>query len=152
MNGLLWIIDVILTGTITLGESGLKNFGDEGLTLPKASELEPHHSAEMHSADCLPPADIAVFFYLKYHRKQQQLHRCFHMREAVETEQTHFDQKTLFRLRDILLHLFVAASHQTRLDTRSKARRPIKVGIKGRGGRERAETRTLLVCAANRLT
>ena len=30
-------------------------------------------------------------------------------------------------------HLFVAASHQTRLDTRSKARRPIKVGIKGEG-------------------
>ena len=29
--------------------------------------------------------------------------------------------------------VFVAASHQTRLDTRSKARRPIKVGIKGRG-------------------
>ena len=29
--------------------------------------------------------------------------------------------------------LFVAASHQTGLDTRSKARRPIKVGIKGRG-------------------
>ena len=48
--------------------------------------------------------------------------------------------------------IFVAASHQTRLDTRSKARRPIKVGIKGRGGRERAETRTLLVCAAHRLT
>ena len=44
--------------------------------------------------------------------------------------------------------LFVAASHQTRLDTRSKARRPIKVGIKGRGGREQAETRTLLVNAA----
>ena len=36
-------------------------------------------------------------------------------------------------------HIFVAASHQTRLDTRSKARRPIKVGIKGRGrsGRSR---------------
>ena len=48
--------------------------------------------------------------------------------------------------------IFVAASHQTRLDTRSKARRPIKVGIKVRGGRERAETRTLLVCAAHRLT
>ena len=29
--------------------------------------------------------------------------------------------------------LFVAASHQTRLDTRSKARKPIKVGIKRRG-------------------
>ena len=29
--------------------------------------------------------------------------------------------------------IFVAASHQTRLDTRSKARRPINVGIKGRG-------------------
>ena len=48
--------------------------------------------------------------------------------------------------------IFVAASNQTRLDTRSKARRPIKVGIKGRGGRERAETRTLLVNAAHRLT
>ena len=29
--------------------------------------------------------------------------------------------------------IFVAASHQIGLDTRSKARRPIKVGIKGRG-------------------
>ena len=29
--------------------------------------------------------------------------------------------------------LFVAASHQTGLDTRSKARRPIKVGIRGKG-------------------
>ena len=29
--------------------------------------------------------------------------------------------------------LFVAASHQTGLDTRSKARRPIKVGKNGRG-------------------
>ena len=48
--------------------------------------------------------------------------------------------------------VFVAASHQTRLDTRSKARRPIKVGIKGREGREGAETRTLLVSAAHRLT
>ena len=48
--------------------------------------------------------------------------------------------------------IFVAASHQTRLDIRSKARRPIKVGIKGGGGRQRAETRTLLVYAAHRLT
>ena len=50
------------------------------------------------------------------------------------------------------LNLFVAASHQTRLDTRSKARRPIKVGIKGRGDRKRIETRTLLVNAAHQLT
>ena len=55
-------------------------------------------------------------------------------------------------LRQKARQVFVAASHQTRLDTRSKARRPIKVGIKGRGGRERAETRTLLVSAAHRLT
>ena len=48
--------------------------------------------------------------------------------------------------------LFVAASHKTGLDTRSKARRPIKVGIRGREGRERVETRTLLVNVANRLT
>ena len=32
-----------------------------------------------------------------------------------------------------LFKIFVAASHQTGLDTRSKAQRPIKVGIKGRG-------------------
>ena len=39
---------------------------------------------------------------------------------------------TLHKLK-ALLWLFVAASHQTGLDTRSKARRPIKVGIEGRG-------------------
>ena len=33
----------------------------------------------------------------------------------------------------LYLNIFVAASHQTGLDTMSKARRPIKVGIKGRG-------------------
>ena len=41
------------------------------------------------------------------------------------------------RLRAVTLNwcqIFVAASHQTRLDTRSKARRPIKVGIKGEAG------------------
>ena len=32
-----------------------------------------------------------------------------------------------------LCMVFVAAFHQTGLDTRSKARRPIKVGIKWRG-------------------
>ena len=53
---------------------------------------------------------------------------------------------------NFLVQIFVAASNQTRLDTRSKARRPIKVGIKGGEGRERAETRTLLVNAAHRLT
>ena len=34
------------------------------------------------------------------------------------------------------LYLFVAASHQTGLDTRSKAQRPIKVGMKGKVGNE----------------
>ena len=57
-----------------------------------------------------------------------------------------------FELCETDSHLFVAASHQTRLDTRSKVRRPIKVGIKGGEGREQAETRTLLVCAAHLLT
>ena len=33
----------------------------------------------------------------------------------------------------LILYLFVAASHQTGLDKRSKARRPMKVGIKRRG-------------------
>ena len=38
---------------------------------------------------------------------------------------------TLIKL--VLMVIFVAASHQTGLNTRSKARRPIKVGIKGEG-------------------
>ena len=41
--------------------------------------------------------------------------------------------------------LFVAASHQTGLDTRSKAWRPIKMGIKGRGRSGTSLTQTLLV-------
>ena len=50
-------------------------------------------------------------------------------------------------------HIFVAASHQTRLDTRSKARRPIKVGIKGRGrsGRSRDSNPACLCCSSAHL-
>ena len=59
--------------------------------------------------------------------------------------------KSLYR--NWALRLSVAASHQTGLDTWSKARRQIKVGIKGGGeGREGAETRTLPVYAAHQLT
>ena len=42
----------------------------------------------------------------------------------------------------LLEPIFIAASHQTGLDTRSMTRRSIKVGI--RGGRARAETRALV--------
>ena len=47
-----------------------------------------------------------------------------------------------------MCHVFVAASHQTWLDTRSKARRPIKVGIKGRGrsGTSRDSSPACLCC------
>ena len=48
--------------------------------------------------------------------------------------------------------LFACASHQTRLDTRSMARRPIKLGIRGGEGRAVVEARTLLVYVAHRLT
>ena len=49
--------------------------------------------------------------------------------------------------------LFVAASHQTGLDTRSKARRPIKVGIKGRGrsGTSRDSNPAGLCCSSAHL-
>ena len=49
--------------------------------------------------------------------------------------------------------IFVAASHQTRLDTRSKARRPIKVGIKGRGrsGRSQDSNPACLCCSSAHL-
>ena len=49
--------------------------------------------------------------------------------------------------------VFVAASHQTRLDTRSKARRPIKVGIKGRGrsGRSRDSNPACQCCSSAHL-
>ena len=54
------------------------------------------------------------------------------------------------RVRDICL--FVAASHQTRLDTWSKARRPIKVGIKGRGRSGTNRDSNPAIYAAHRLT
>ena len=49
--------------------------------------------------------------------------------------------------------VFVAASHQTRLDTRSKARRPIKVRIKGRGrsGTSRDSNPACLCCSSAHL-
>ena len=49
--------------------------------------------------------------------------------------------------------LFVAASHQTRLDTWSKARRPIKVGIKGgvRSGTSRDSNPDGLCCSSAHL-
>ena len=49
--------------------------------------------------------------------------------------------------------VFVAASHQTRLDTRSKARRPIKVGIKGKGrsGTSRDSNPACLCCSSAHL-
>ena len=46
--------------------------------------------------------------------------------------------------------LFANFSHLTRLDTRSIARRPIKVGIRGGEGRQRTEARSLLVYVAHR--
>ena len=49
--------------------------------------------------------------------------------------------------------VFVAASHQTRLDTRSKARRSIKVGITGRGrlGTSRDLNPACLCCSSAHL-
>ena len=49
--------------------------------------------------------------------------------------------------------IFVAASHQTRLDARSKARRPIKVGIKrrGRSGWSRDSNPACLCCSSAHL-
>ena len=49
--------------------------------------------------------------------------------------------------------VFVAASHQTRLDRRSKARRPIKVGIKGMGrsGTSRDSNPACLCCSSAHL-
>ena len=49
--------------------------------------------------------------------------------------------------------IFACASHQTRLDTRSKARRPIKVEIKGRGrsGMSRGSNPADLCCSSAHL-
>ena len=65
--------------------------------------------------------------------------------------------KNLFYVGTSLIYfifvVFVAASHQTRLDTRSKARRPIKVGIKGRGrsGRSRGSNPACQCCSSAHL-
>ena len=52
-----------------------------------------------------------------------------------------------------MFRLFVAASHETGLDTRSKARRPIKVEIKGRGrsGTSRDSNPAGLCCSSAHL-
>ena len=49
--------------------------------------------------------------------------------------------------------IFANISHQTRLDIRSKARRPIKVGIKGRGrsGTSRDSNPACLCCSSAHL-
>ena len=62
-------------------------------------------------------------------------------------------QCLLSAFRITLLCLFVAASHQTRLDTWSKARRPIKVGIKGRkrSGTSRDSNPAGLCCSSAHL-
>ena len=61
-------------------------------------------------------------------------------------------QTKIIKPRSILC-LFVAASHQTRLDTWSKAQRPIKVGIKGRGrsGTSRDSNPAGLCCSSAHL-
>ena len=58
-----------------------------------------------------------------------------------------------FPVKETISQIFVAASHQTRLDTRSKARRPIKVGIKGRGrsGTSRDSNPACLCCSSAHL-
>ena len=56
------------------------------------------------------------------------------LREMIERKENCRDLlDTNCELFDKERRLFANISHQTRLDTRSKARRPIKVGIKGRG-------------------
>ena len=47
--------------------------------------------------------------------------------------------------------IFVAASHQTRLDTRSKARRPIKVGIRGGSGTNQDSNPACQCCSSAHL-
>ena len=80
-------------------------------------------------------------------RKLMTMHKAFYPRDDIDRLYVSRKEggKGLASIKDSVV--FVAASHQTRLDTRSKARRPIKVGIKGRGrsGRSRdSDTTTTL--------
>ena len=65
----------------------------------------------------------------------------------------HLEKVCIVSNEKLVCSVFVAASHQTRLDTRSKARRPIKVGIKGRGrsGRSRDSNPACLCCSSAHL-
>ena len=76
----------------------------------------------------------------------RKLNKRIQMKQNVSEE-----TETLRQKRCIVV--FVAASHQTRLDTRSKARRPIKVGIKGRGrsGRSRDSNPACQCCSSAHL-
>ena len=77
------------------------------------------------------------------------------IKNLVRLHQTFCEAGTLkaFRKSTLRYQVFVAASHQTRLDTRSKARRPIKVGIKGRGrsGTSRDSNPACLCCSSAHL-
>ena len=77
---------------------------------------------------------------------------------SADSERFHKDSHGYFQDSErkylyVKCQIFVAASHQTRLDTRSKARRPIKVGIKGRGrsGRSRDSNPACLCCSSAHL-
>ena len=60
---------------------------------------------------------------------------------------------TIHKLSASMKPIFVAASHQTRLDTRAKARRPIIVGKKGKGrsGTSRDSNPGCLCCSSAHL-
>ena len=62
-----------------------------------------------------------------------------------------YKQNYLTRTKNI--YILANASHQIRLDTRSKARRPIKMGIKGRGrsGTSRDSNPACLCCSSAHL-
>ena len=80
-------------------------------------------------------------------------HKCIQVSEDLLGSTYMETGKVLTPAAVAALCLFVAASNQTQLDTRSKARRPIKVGIKGKGrsGTSRDSNPAGLCCSSAHL-
>ena len=149
LNRSIWPIDGTLTGTTTSGQSGPGGNGNERIS-PPSPNLQNWSLSIRYSL-------ISYFFFLYL----SPLYRQFVFLKQIFSGNA-FPAKLYFTGRltekySIIKvrpsHIFVAASHQTRLDTRSKARRPIKVGIKGRGrsGRSRDSNPACQCCSSAHL-
>ena len=157
LNSSIWPQNGTLSGTSTPGLSGPESGGNEGVIhIPQTLGFKPHRQMPFLSYPSLilfNTIDSSLPFFSTFKikriehlegydldnhigaRAEMKARLCDHFGNRSRNSQCWIVASTT-RLpvsRKYKDCLFVAASHQTGFDTRSKARRPMKVGIKGRG-------------------